>query len=121
MDGKADDMFNWRKYGQKNILGTGVPRSYFKCAVLGCPAKKQACSPLAHHRHLTAIMQVFSARLYGGARRRCAAVRLWSTLCMHFGSGAVCRCTARKFIRLRRRVATVPAAYGSLSRDRRVC
>ena len=44
MDGK-EDKYNWRKYGQKNILGTGVPRSYFKCAILGCPAKKQARSP----------------------------------------------------------------------------
>jgi hypothetical protein len=35
------DGHSWRKYGCKTINGAQAPRSYFKCVVLGCPAKKQ--------------------------------------------------------------------------------
>ncbi|KAK7275883.1 hypothetical protein RIF29_17009 [Crotalaria pallida] len=39
-----DDGFTWRKYGQKEILGSKYPRSYYRCThqkLYGCPAKKQ--------------------------------------------------------------------------------
>ncbi|KAK4803279.1 hypothetical protein SAY86_001482 [Trapa natans] len=40
----VDDGQQWRKYGQKAILNTSFPRSYFRCTHQldqGCPAKKQ--------------------------------------------------------------------------------
>ncbi|XP_020086781.1 WRKY transcription factor 55-like [Ananas comosus] len=39
-----DDGYTWRKYGQKNILGSRYPRSYFRCThrnFYGCEAKKR--------------------------------------------------------------------------------
>ncbi|KAK3420734.1 hypothetical protein EUGRSUZ_J02653, partial [Eucalyptus grandis] len=37
-----DDGFSWRKYGQKEILGSKYPRDYYRCThVQGCWAKKQ--------------------------------------------------------------------------------
>ncbi|XP_028778896.1 WRKY transcription factor 55-like isoform X2 [Neltuma alba] len=39
-----DDGYTWRKYGQKEILGSNYPRSYFRCTHLKlyhCLAKKQ--------------------------------------------------------------------------------
>ncbi|XP_031484810.1 transcription factor WRKY19-like [Nymphaea colorata] len=39
-----DDGYAWRKYGQKDILGSGHPRNYFRCTHKldqGCPAQKQ--------------------------------------------------------------------------------
>ncbi|XP_043705507.1 WRKY transcription factor 55-like [Telopea speciosissima] len=39
-----DDGFTWRKYGQKEILGSKFPRSYYRCthkSFYGCNAKKQ--------------------------------------------------------------------------------
>ncbi|KAJ0979198.1 hypothetical protein J5N97_014672 [Dioscorea zingiberensis] len=39
-----DDGYTWRKYGQKDILGSKFPRSYFRCThknFYGCEAKKQ--------------------------------------------------------------------------------
>ncbi|CAA6656919.1 unnamed protein product [Spirodela intermedia] len=38
---KADDGFNWRKYGQKVVKGSENPRSYYKCTHPNCPTKKQ--------------------------------------------------------------------------------
>ncbi|XP_068640084.1 WRKY transcription factor 55-like [Aristolochia californica] len=37
-----DDGHTWRKYGQKEILGSKFPRSYYRCthSKLGCEAKK---------------------------------------------------------------------------------
>ncbi|KAF0896412.1 hypothetical protein E2562_024287 [Oryza meyeriana var. granulata] len=40
----VDDGYSWRKYGQKDILGTKYPRAYFRCAhrnTKGCMATKQ--------------------------------------------------------------------------------
>ncbi|XP_021904235.1 WRKY transcription factor 55 isoform X2 [Carica papaya] len=39
-----DDNFSWRKYGQKEILGSRFPRAYYRCThqkLYNCPAKKQ--------------------------------------------------------------------------------
>ncbi|XP_043725858.1 WRKY transcription factor 55 [Telopea speciosissima] len=39
-----DDGFTWRKYGQKEILGSRFPRSYYRCthkSFYGCNARKQ--------------------------------------------------------------------------------
>ncbi|KAI3704984.1 hypothetical protein L1987_75214 [Smallanthus sonchifolius] len=39
-----EDGYTWRKYGQKEILGSRFPRSYYRCThqkLYNCPAKKQ--------------------------------------------------------------------------------
>ncbi|EOY20176.1 hypothetical protein QUC31_005789 [Theobroma cacao] len=39
-----EDNFTWRKYGQKEILGSRYPRAYYRCThqkLYNCPAKKQ--------------------------------------------------------------------------------
>ncbi|KAK9158816.1 hypothetical protein Scep_005390 [Stephania cephalantha] len=41
MQGAADDGYKWRKYGQKSIKNSQNPRSYYKCTMPRCGAKKQ--------------------------------------------------------------------------------
>ncbi|KAL8064021.1 hypothetical protein ABFX02_01G064700 [Erythranthe guttata] len=44
LDGPKEDGHNWRKYGQKDILGAKYPRSYYRCtyrAARNCWATKQ--------------------------------------------------------------------------------
>ncbi|GMP24703.1 hypothetical protein CsSME_00001882 [Camellia sinensis var. sinensis] len=44
LEGCLDDGYNWRKYGQKDILGAKYPRGYYRCThrnVQGCLATKQ--------------------------------------------------------------------------------
>ncbi|KAG1338948.1 WRKY transcription factor 55 [Cocos nucifera] len=44
MEIPPDDGYTWRKYGQKDILGSIFPRSYYRCthkSYYGCDAKKQ--------------------------------------------------------------------------------
>lgn len=43
-EGPLDDGYNWRKYGQKDILGANHPRGYYRCThrnSQGCLATKQ--------------------------------------------------------------------------------
>ncbi|KAG9443248.1 hypothetical protein H6P81_014588 [Aristolochia fimbriata] len=43
LDLPPDDGYTWRKYGQKEILGSTFPRSYYRCThskLCGCEAKK---------------------------------------------------------------------------------
>ncbi|XP_027338047.1 probable WRKY transcription factor 41 [Abrus precatorius] len=44
VEGPLDDGYSWRKYGQKDILGSKYPRGYYRCThrnVQGCMATKQ--------------------------------------------------------------------------------
>ncbi|OIW04632.1 hypothetical protein TanjilG_30530 [Lupinus angustifolius] len=44
LDGSLGDGYNWRKYGQKDILGAKFPRGYYRCThrhAQGCLATKQ--------------------------------------------------------------------------------
>uniref|UniRef100_A0A2C9VUB0 WRKY domain-containing protein n=1 Tax=Manihot esculenta TaxID=3983 RepID=A0A2C9VUB0_MANES len=44
LEGPVDDGYNWRKYGQKDILGANFPRGYYRCThrhSQGCLATKQ--------------------------------------------------------------------------------
>ncbi|EOA18358.1 hypothetical protein CARUB_v10006884mg [Capsella rubella] len=44
LEGPQDDVYSWRKYGQKDILGAKFPRSYYRCthrSTQNCWATKQ--------------------------------------------------------------------------------
>ncbi|XP_054791359.1 probable WRKY transcription factor 4 [Prosopis cineraria] len=53
VDKPADDGYNWRKYGQKQVKGSEYPRSYYKCTHLNCPVKKKV--ERATDGHITEI------------------------------------------------------------------
>lgn len=38
--GTAEDGYNWRKYGEKQVKNSQHPRSYYKCTHPNCPVKK---------------------------------------------------------------------------------
>ncbi|XP_015946170.1 probable WRKY transcription factor 4 isoform X1 [Arachis duranensis] len=50
----ADDGYNWRKYGQKQVKGSEFPRSYYKCTHLSCNVKKKV--ERAIDGHITEII-----------------------------------------------------------------
>ncbi|XP_027349286.1 probable WRKY transcription factor 4 [Abrus precatorius] len=54
IDKPADDGYNWRKYGQKQVKGSEFPRSYYKCTHLNCPVKKKV--ERAPDGHITEII-----------------------------------------------------------------
>ncbi|KAI7756503.1 hypothetical protein M8C21_014492, partial [Ambrosia artemisiifolia] len=37
----ANDGYKWRKYGQKQVKASELPRSYYKCTQTNCPATKK--------------------------------------------------------------------------------
>lgn len=45
----ADDGYNWRKYGQKQIKGSKYPRSYYRCTHPTCQVKKRVERALDGH------------------------------------------------------------------------
>ncbi|KAG1363824.1 putative WRKY transcription factor 2 [Cocos nucifera] len=50
----AEDGYNWRKYGQKQVKGSEYPRSYYKCTHLNCQMKKKV--ERSHDGHVTEII-----------------------------------------------------------------
>ncbi|XP_047154152.1 probable WRKY transcription factor 4 isoform X1 [Vigna umbellata] len=54
VDKPADDGYNWRKYGQKQVKGSEYPRSYYKCTHLNCLVKKKV--ERAPDGHITEII-----------------------------------------------------------------
>ncbi|KAF5188031.1 Wrky transcription factor wrky24 [Thalictrum thalictroides] len=49
VDKPAEDGYNWRKYGQKQVKGSEFPRSYYKCTHPNCPVKKKVERSLDGH------------------------------------------------------------------------
>ncbi|KAL0407063.1 UNVERIFIED_CONTAM: putative WRKY transcription factor 2 [Sesamum latifolium] len=51
---QAEDGYNWRKYGQKQVKGSEYPRSYYKCTHPNCLVKKKV--ERSHEGHITEII-----------------------------------------------------------------
>nr|QIL87954.1 putative WRKY transcription factor 2 [Lilium longiflorum] len=50
----AEDGYNWRKYGQKQVKGSEFPRSYYKCTHHNCQVKKKVeCNHEGHVPEIT--------------------------------------------------------------------
>ncbi|KAK8451397.1 hypothetical protein SEVIR_6G206000v4 [Setaria viridis] len=50
----AEDGYNWRKYGQKQVKNSEHPRSYYKCTHPNCPVKKKV--ERSQKGHITEIV-----------------------------------------------------------------
>ena len=50
----AEDGYNWRKYGQKQVKGSEYPRSYYKCTHPTCQVKKKV--ERSHDGQITEII-----------------------------------------------------------------
>ena len=50
----AEDGYNWRKYGQKQVKNSEHPRSYYKCTHPNCPVKKKV--ERSQEGHITEIV-----------------------------------------------------------------
>ncbi|KAK4785542.1 hypothetical protein SAY86_002231 [Trapa natans] len=50
----AEDGYNWRKYGQKQVKGSEYPRSYYKCTNTNCQVKKKV--ERSHDGQITEII-----------------------------------------------------------------
>ncbi|XP_021734373.1 probable WRKY transcription factor 34 [Chenopodium quinoa] len=50
----AEDGYNWRKYGQKQVKGSEYPRSYYKCTYPNCLVKKKV--ERSHDGQITEII-----------------------------------------------------------------
>ncbi|XP_042419632.1 probable WRKY transcription factor 2 [Zingiber officinale] len=50
----AEDGYNWRKYGQKQVKGSECPRSYYKCTHPKCQMKKKV--ERSHEGRITEII-----------------------------------------------------------------
>ncbi|XP_020083104.1 probable WRKY transcription factor 2 isoform X3 [Ananas comosus] len=50
----AEDGYNWRKYGQKQVKHSEFPRSYYKCTHPNCSVKKKV--ERSHEGHITEII-----------------------------------------------------------------
>ena len=50
----SEDVYNWRKYGQKQVKGSEYPRSYYKCTHPNCQVKKKV--ERSHEGHITEII-----------------------------------------------------------------
>ena len=37
----TNDGYNWRKYGQKQVKASELPRSYYRCKQINCPVTKK--------------------------------------------------------------------------------
>ncbi|WOL06387.1 hypothetical protein Cni_G15121 [Canna indica] len=53
-DTPDDDVYNWRKYGQKQVKGSEYPRSYYKCTHPNCQVKKKV--ERSNEGHITEII-----------------------------------------------------------------
>ncbi|XP_057963302.1 WRKY transcription factor SUSIBA2-like [Malania oleifera] len=50
----SEDVYNWRKYGQKQVKGSEYPRSYYKCTHPNCQVKKKV--ERSHDGQITEII-----------------------------------------------------------------